>query len=72
MATELNININTISAESFSNDLEELYNETMPKRLITPGRKSAYRWNEKIAQLRVDCNKARRLYTQSIRKEKKE
>lgn len=67
MASEIEINEKTISIEGFSNTLKKLCNETMPKRLITPWRKSVYWWNEEIAQLRVDCNKARRLYTRSAK-----
>ncbi|XP_033214078.1 uncharacterized protein LOC117171134 [Belonocnema kinseyi] len=63
---EITIDEHTTSADGFSKVLTQLCNKTMPKRLITPGRKSAYWWNEEIAQLRVDCNKARRIYTRSV------
>lgn len=68
IASEIVINNDTISVDGFANVLKELCNKTMPKRMIIPGKKSAYWWNDEIAKLRVDCNKARRIYTRSVKK----
>lgn len=58
-------NDDTTTADGLSQALTTLCNRLLRKKANRERRRPAYWWSEEIAQLRRECNRARRVYTRS-------